>query len=183
MQNIVYINPIWNEIYFQIFIWMETFQKSLQKNLESASSFPKMLVEIVDTYSINEIWCITWPGAFTLMRVITLSINALTYTRYISIKSCHFFDLIPLSRNAILELNPKEYLIRDTYWIRHIEKELLMPWVYEWLISSNLSTENIKYIQYINDIDTIFSTFQSKDTETRIVPLYFKPPHITWLKI
>lgn len=182
MNTILYINPIWNEICFQIFITSETITKSLQKNLETAATFPKMLVDIVDEYNISEIWCIVWPGAFTLMRVITLAMNALTYTHNIALKSCHFFDLIKNSNNAILELNPKEYLIRDSFGIRSISKEFILPWIYEWIISSNLSTEGIKYIQYSDSRDTIFSTFRTKDTEVRIVPIYFKPPHITWLK-
>jgi hypothetical protein len=47
------------------------------------------------------------------MRVVTLAINALTYTRDIQVKSCHFFDLISLSHQPILEANPREYLIRE----------------------------------------------------------------------
>jgi hypothetical protein len=60
------------------------------------------------------------------MRVITLAVNALTYTHNITLKSCHFFDLINNSNNAILELNPKEYLIRDSTGIRSVSKELII---------------------------------------------------------
>lgn len=72
-----------------------------------------MLVGIVDEYTINEIWCVTGPGPFTLMRVVTLAINALTYTRPIIVKSCHFFDLITSENLPIIEANPREYLIRQ----------------------------------------------------------------------
>jgi hypothetical protein len=47
------------------------------------------------------------------MRVVTLAINALTYTRGIRVKSCHFFDLISSPNQPIIEANPREYLIRE----------------------------------------------------------------------
>jgi hypothetical protein len=47
------------------------------------------------------------------MRVVTLAINAISYTRDITMKSCHFFDLISPSNQPIIEANPREYLIRE----------------------------------------------------------------------
>jgi hypothetical protein len=84
-----------------------------------------MLVDIVDEYAIIEIWCVTGPGPFTLMRVVTLAINALTYTRNITVKSCHFFDLIGEENHPIIEPNPREYLIRDAGEVISISKDLL----------------------------------------------------------
>lgn len=84
-----------------------------------------MLVDLVDLYNVDEIFCITGPGPFTLMRVVTLAINAITYTRTIQIKSCHFFELIGNDHIPIIEANPKEYLIKNGIDIINIEKELL----------------------------------------------------------
>lgn len=84
-----------------------------------------MLVDIVDMYFIEEIWCVSGPGPFTLMRVVTLSINALRYTRSLTTKSCHFFDLIDPENIAIIEANPKECLIEEDGIIRIKTKELL----------------------------------------------------------
>ena len=72
-----------------------------------------MLVSIVDQYQISDIYCVTGPGPFTLMRVVTLAINALVYTRDITVKSCHFFDLISSGNTPLIEANPREYLIRE----------------------------------------------------------------------
>jgi hypothetical protein len=47
------------------------------------------------------------------MRVVTLAINTLTYTRNIEVRSCHFFDLISTINIPIIEANPREYLIRQ----------------------------------------------------------------------
>lgn len=73
--------------------------------METSTDFPKLIVELVDIYNIREIWCVTGPGPFTLMRIITLSINALAYTRNIKLKSCHFFELIQIKNIPIIEAN------------------------------------------------------------------------------
>lgn len=77
MKNILYINPLLEEINFIISVREDVIKKTLPKNLETASTFPKMLVDLVDLYNINDIYCIVGPGPFTLMRVITLAINAI----------------------------------------------------------------------------------------------------------
>ncbi len=87
--------------------------RNLVKDLNTASTFPKLLVDIVDEYKITDIWCVTGPGPFTLMRVVTLAINAIVYTRDITVRSCHFFDLITSGNQPIIEANPREYLIRQ----------------------------------------------------------------------
>jgi hypothetical protein len=87
--------------------------KTLTKNLDTASTFPRLLIDIVDEYKITDIWCVVGPGPFTLMRVVTLAINAISYTRDIQVKSCHFFDLITSGNRAIIEANPREYLIQQ----------------------------------------------------------------------
>ncbi len=84
-----------------------------------------MLVDIVDMYSIDEIWCPRGPGPFTLMRVVTLSINALRYTKNLTTKSCHFFDLIDTEHMPIIEANAKECLIIEDGIIHIKAKELL----------------------------------------------------------
>ncbi len=181
-RNIIYINPIAERIAFQIYTPQAEEISYLDKNLETANLFPKKLVELVEQYSINEIWCVCWPGAFTLMRVITLSVNAISYSKNIIIKWCHFFELIKIENNAILELNSSEFLIRDSLWIRSVNQSWINPWDYIWYISSKISTEWVNYIQYEKNKDTIFYTFQDKKPDLRIVPIYFKPPNITWQK-
>ncbi len=183
MKTLLYINPLHAEIHFLIFQEDTTILQTLPKNLNTASTFPKMLVDLVDQYAINEIYSVTGPGPFTLMRVITLAINAIRYTRNIEIKSCHFFDLIGWNTIPIIEANTHEYLIRQNQEIIMIPKELLPPWTYEGILWSIVSTETIKYIQYKEIKNNLISVFSKKLYETKIVPLYFKPPHITWPKI
>jgi hypothetical protein len=183
MKTILYINPLFEEIHFLIFKWENTIKKTLQKNLSTASTFPKILVDLVDTYDISEVFCVTGPGPFTLMRVVTLAINAMTYTRTIQIKSCHFFELIASGNIPIIEANPKEYLIKDNGTTMSIAKESIKKWTYEGITWWNFSTEDIKYIEYKDNMMNILHIFSLKSYETKIVPTYFKPPHITWPKL
>jgi tRNA A37 threonylcarbamoyladenosine modification protein TsaB len=69
-------------------------QSTVAKNLDTASTLPRHIVDLVDRYGITEIWCITGPGPFTLMRIVTLICNTLAITRGIRLKSAHFFDMI-----------------------------------------------------------------------------------------
>jgi tRNA A37 threonylcarbamoyladenosine modification protein TsaB len=113
MNTILYINPLTPRITLLISGEESIIERTLEKNLDTASTFPRLLVEIVDLYKIQDIYCVTGPGPFTLMRVVTLAINALAYTRDIRVKSCHFFDLITSPHQAIIEANLREYLIRE----------------------------------------------------------------------
>jgi tRNA A37 threonylcarbamoyladenosine modification protein TsaB len=122
MNTTLYINSLTPEIHFMIFAREQTITQTLAKNLDTASTFPKMLVAIVDEYAITDIWCVTGPGPFTLMRVVTLAINAIAYTRDITVRSCHFFDLITSGNQPIIEANPREYLIRESNEVISIVK-------------------------------------------------------------
>lgn len=113
MNTTLYINPLTPNITIIISDGESIIERTLEKNLDTASTLPRLLVELVDEYSIKDIWCVTGPGPFTLMRVVTLAINALIYTRDIRVKSCHFFDLITSPNQPIIEANPREYLIRE----------------------------------------------------------------------
>ena len=179
MNNTLYINPLTPEITFLIFDWDQTITKTLAKNLDTASTFPKLLSSIVDEYQIDTIWCVTGPGPFTLMRVVTLAINAISYIRTIQVKSCHFFDLITSGNLAIIEANRREYLIRSGGEVISIAKWDLPEWIYEGIFSSIDSTVGEKSIQYNEGRANIYQVFSVKTPETRISPLYFKPPHIT----
>ena len=183
MKKILYINPLLEEIHFILLVGEEIITKTLPKNLETASTFPKMLVDLVDLYDINDIYCIVGPGPFTLMRVITLAINAIWYTRSIGVKSCHFFDLICDTSIPIIRANPKEFLIKTNNTIENISIELVPNGTYEGIIGSIPSTEGIKYIEYTDNIQHILNVFLPRPYESKIAPLYFKPPHITWQKI
>jgi hypothetical protein len=179
MNNTLYINPLTPEINFLIFVWEETITRTLAKNLDTASTFPKLLVALVDEYNITDIWCVTGPGPFTLMRVVTLATNAIAYTRDVTVRSCHFFDLITSGNQPIIEANPREYLIRQGGEVVSVAKWDLPEGVYEGIFPGIDSTVGEKSIQYMDNQEHITQVFANKNPETRISPIYFKPPHIT----
>lgn len=69
-------------------------QSIVTKNLDTASTLPRYIVDLVDRYNITEIWCVVGPGPFTLMRIVTLICNTLAIARGIRLKSAHFFDMV-----------------------------------------------------------------------------------------
>ncbi len=183
MNTTLYINPLTPEIHFLIFDWENTITETLVKGIDTGSTFPKILIALVDKYDISDIWCVTGPGAFTLMRVVTLAINWLIYTRPIQVKSCHFFDLIGNTHLPIIEANSREYLIREGNEIISVTKWDLIEWVYEGIFSDIDSTLWTKSIQYSENRNNITRVFSDKSYEERISPLYFKPPNITCPKL
>ena len=84
---ILYINPLLPRIQSIVIdnnIAIHT--STLEKNLDTASTFPHHIVDIIDTYPITEIWLVSGPGPFTLMRIVTLSANAVALTGDIKLK-------------------------------------------------------------------------------------------------
>jgi hypothetical protein len=184
MTKTLYINPLTSPISLTVLEWNHiTHESSLPRNGDEFSTFPEMIVDLVDRYSVEEIWCITWPGPFTLMRIITLTINTLQIVQWVWLKGIHFFDLIDMSLyTPLLEINSHEYLIRWSTWDTLVAQWDLPYGQYMWICSDIAFTDDKKIIQYTPDIAKIIAIFESKTQENRISPIYFKPPHITWSK-
>jgi tRNA A37 threonylcarbamoyladenosine modification protein TsaB len=85
LNNISILSDIENTIYEMV-----NFEKH-----DIASTLPRILGDLYKKYTIKEIWCVTGPGPFTLMRVVCLALNALAFGEDIKIKGCHLFALIP----------------------------------------------------------------------------------------
>jgi len=155
-------------------------QSTLSKNLDTASTFPRHLVDIVNHHSIEEIWCITGPGPFTLMRIVTLACNAIGLVRWTKLKWCHFFDILGSNYTPIIEANPRECIIRQDGIDSLVPKVDIVDWTYIWLLGSLDFTEGKNFIQYREDITEIQKVFLTQEYSTNLSPLYFKAPHITW---
>ena len=174
------INPLLPEISFLVIdngIIIDA--STLEKNLNTASTFPHHIVDIIDSYPITEIWSITGPGPFTLMRIVTLSVNAVALTGKIQLKWVHFFDLIWDKYAPILEANPKECIIRKDWIDTLIARELLEDGEYMGILETKDFTEGKTFVQYSEDVSHIISIFSRAPYASRIAPLYFKAPHIT----
>lgn len=180
MSNILYINPIWKDIVTMVIAWSCVIHnESLIKDLSLSDSFPLFLVTTLEKYSIWEVWCISGPWAFTLLRIITLAINAAAYTKNINLKSCHFFDLIIPKYIPIIEANPREYLIFQEKKEVIYKRGELPKWIYQWFAPKIELTDSIKYREYKEDIRVINQVFLNIPHKERIAPIYIKPPHIT----
>lgn len=105
-----FINPIGKHITLLIIeIEKRTVIESsvIEKTGNDFEIIPKIFVDLAKKYHIEEIWCIVWPGPFTLMRIITLILNSIAYNATdIRLKSSHYFDLMYWSQDIlILEAN------------------------------------------------------------------------------
>lgn len=56
--NILFINPLAPQINFLIFTDEGEYFDHGEKNLETSSTFPRQLIDIIDKYQIGEIWCV-----------------------------------------------------------------------------------------------------------------------------
>ncbi len=182
---ILYINPLGKALCLKVFSpeWRILHEEMVVKNNDEFSFFPELLTKLTEEYVISEIWCVIWPWPFTLMRIITLAVNSVAYVKNIPLKSCHFFDLILSWDIPIIEANTREFLIRwATGNTEQIEKSKLPPWRYEWIFGEIDFTDGKTFIEYKENLNIVWKVFTNKSSETRITPLYYKPPHITWWK-
>jgi tRNA A37 threonylcarbamoyladenosine modification protein TsaB len=178
---ILSINPLLPEISCIVIDDHKTIDTStVAKNLDTASTLPRHIVDLVDKHGIDEIWCVTGPGPFTLMRVVTLTCNTLAIARSIRLKSAHFFDMISPWHIAIIEANPKECIIRK--WAEESLRtwDELPLWTYEWILTTKELSDDKTWIQYSENTETIKHVFESKEYLSALSPIYFKAPHITW---
>lgn len=180
--TILYINPLPKEITMTVLEKNGTIISETKKikNTDEFSFFPELLVDTANNHTIQEIWCVCWPWAFTLMRIITLAINSIWYARNIRLKSCNFFELANHPDTIpIIEANAREYLIQEKNQMIALEKGELPPWTYQGIFTKIDFEEGKTFIEYTDTYSDIISVFEKKEPEIRLTPIYFKPPNIT----
>jgi hypothetical protein len=177
------INPLLPEISFIVIDGGIVVEKSsLTKNLDTASTLPRHIVDIMNRHVIDEIWCVTGPGPFTLMRIVTLTCNSIRLARWTKLKWWHLFDILDTNYTPIIEANPRECIIRQDDTDRLIPRADIPDWSYTWLLGSWEFTEGKTFIQYKEDVPAIQKAFQNKEHIENLSPIYFKAPHITCSK-
>lgn len=180
---ILFINPISENIWCTILDTHEVVETKIISKWDDFGSFPDVLVSLVEQFQVWEIWCIVWPWAFTRMRIVTLAINAVSMSKKIVIKWCHFFEIID-SENPILRANDSEYIILNENNLPTLtEKELLNTGkTYTGYGQENDFTDWKKLIQYNEDWSKIREVFHHTIPVEFLTPIYLKDPHITWSK-
>lgn len=177
---ILAINPLLDEISCIIYADIGIQTSTLAKNLDTASTFPRHILHLIDIYDIDEIWCIVWPGAFTLMRIVTLTCNTLAISRHIRLKWLHFFDMIPRIYTPLIVANPRECIIRTGGCDTIIPNTDIPKGIYSGIFTTKEFTEDESFIQYSESPEHIYKIFSSVPYTEKLSPIYFKSPHITW---
>jgi hypothetical protein len=164
IMHTLFIQPLTADIELSIFHG-KTYTKTINhpKNGKELDTLPELLISIIEDEQIEEIWCITGPGPFTLMRIITLVLNTIHISRDIGLKSASFFDWIKTSDIAILEANPREYIIqKEAEFPILVEKESLEKSIYEGFFHKNDFTEAMGFIEYTQDMSYTSKFFETK---------------------
>lgn len=186
MKNILYINPIFDGI--EIITFVDNFanyQVLELPFLEFAEKFPKEIISIFQKNHFDEIWCISGPWAFTQMRIISLTLNAIKFSSpNIILKSTSYFDICRSSVEvlSILEANANEFLIRKPNGEEiFIKKSEIGEEKYHGFIGKN-SIFPANFDKFMSKFDNVRHIFDIISPVDFITPLYLKPPHITWAK-
>lgn len=178
----LFINPLQKNITLSLIEWSDLKKQIVIPYGDDFQSFPKSLITLIESENIEELWCICGPGAFTRMRIVTLTLNTLHLSKNLKIKWCHFFDIID-NNTPIIEINTTEYLIRDALWSPTlIPQDKIPPWSYSGYLSKNDFTDDKVFIEYKEDYQKISTYFRKIKEQQWLSPIYYKNPHITCSK-
>lgn len=177
----LYINPLLPDITITLLEWTKIEKTFSIPKGDDFESFPNIIMEIIQNHEIEEIWTLLWPGLFTRMRIVTLTLGSIIFSKKIHIKWIHFFDLIS-HEIPIIQANTDEYrvLIKNTDMIVH--KNELPDWNYQGYGDKNNFTDGKVFIEYKENWWEISTIFQNLPLLKEVSPIYIKSPHITWSK-
>lgn len=178
---VLYINPLRTTITLTILDGVKVINTVNIPRGDDFWSFPETLISTIREYAITTIWTITGPGAFTRMRIVSLTLSTLILTEKIEIKWAHFFELISWAIPTI-QANQEEYIILDESIPRLLNKWVFPDWNYSGYGNKNDFTDGKVFIEYEEDWCKICEIFSELPPQERVIPIYLKEPHITWSK-
>ncbi|MFA6090282.1 MAG: hypothetical protein WC774_00710 [Candidatus Gracilibacteria bacterium] len=164
-------------------------QKSLELRGRESEYFLISLQEFLTENSLEYknlkgVIAVNGPGSFTAMRIITLTINTLSFVHHIPLYSIDYFQLGILSGWAfpiLLRANRGEYLIqrdREAFPVLIAISDIL-PGNYFGMGDVNDFTNDIISIQSDLKYDVCCKNFLLENPTERIEPIYIKKPNIT----
>ena len=106
----LFINPISENITLFVIENGEVRHTSTIPKVKDYDAFPEEVNTLILRHNIDTIWCVVGPGAFTRMRIVTLTLNTFSMVKKITLKGCHFFEIIN-HPNPILIANNHEYIV------------------------------------------------------------------------
>lgn len=149
--KILYINPLRTDITLTLLDEGIVEEVITLERGDDFAKFPETVISILHEKNPEEIWFLLGPGPFTRMRIITLTLSTLIFSRSIRVKGCHFFDLIDI-HHPILRANDQEYIISDSSsGTRLILVEDIPGGTYMGYGEKNDFTDGRDYIEYIED--------------------------------
>ncbi|HBB27444.1 TPA: hypothetical protein DCZ36_03035 [Candidatus Gracilibacteria bacterium] len=124
------------------------------------------------------------PGSFTAMRIITLTINTLSFVHPVPLYGIDYFTLSELSMSGyplLLRANRGEYLVqkKKNTQARLIAIPDIPPGEYFGMGDINDFTSASISIQSNLRYDVFCRNFQSENPVQRIEPIYIKKPNIS----
>ncbi len=180
--TILFINPIDTNTTLSLFEWGAILEKHVIDSWKDFDTFPEILFSLIHWKTPEQIWVILWPGSFTRMRIITLTLSSLIMSLWIRVKWCHFFELIE-GGIPLLRANQEEYITSsEDGEILLTQMENLWPGNYIWYRGENNFTEDKNFIEYTEDWLFIEKVFSRLPYLSVLSPIYLKEPHITWSK-
>lgn len=133
---------------------------------------------------IDWIAVINWPGWFTWTRIISLTVNAISFTKKIPIDSFDYFNFLEkswVSYPMLIKANKWEYLIKNSY---NLEPQLFLindieSWSYAWIWNA-LDFENKQIsIEWRRDYEKFIANYSFNWELKRMEPYYIKKPNIS----
>ncbi len=184
---LLFIQPVSSEIDITIFDETNFIhnEKILWTNREF-EVFPELLIGWIEKYQITKTLCITWPWAFTRLRILTLALNTVRLTHpEISVRGIWFFEyaqLLEIKAPYILEANKSEYLVSNKSTLEFVKKHELPSGTYFGFWQESDFTERGISVEYSSNGKQVQKVFDSIQEWCMLSPLYIKEPHITWPK-
>lgn len=133
---------------------------------------------------IEGVIAVNGPGSFTAMRIITLTLNTLSFVHHIPLYAIDYFTLGKLSgwqHPVLLRANRGEYLIQkykdgpiEITALRDIQKGQ-----YFWMGDENDFTFGTISIQSYIEYEVFYQNFTTDNPASKIEPIYIKKPNIT----
>ncbi len=127
---------------------------------------------------------INGPGSFTAMRIITLTINTLSFVHHTPLYSLDYFRFLELSGESfpmMIRANRGEYLLQETADIppKLMDIQTIPHGSYSWLGDANDFTNGSISIQSSLRYDVFCRNFLLTNPIFRIEPFYIKKANIT----
>lgn len=167
-----------------------------QKNIKILWNESSKLIEEIEIFlkenkitytNLENLVVVNWPGSFTWVRTIVLTINTINFIIDKNITDLSFFDLFenyPIiksssKRDLFVKFKKSDniQIIKNDDFLNNLSTESLSPLQINWDISNNIISEQIKINSEINYKKIIKNITFKKNK--KIESLYIKKPNIS----